>query len=140
MTSRELDTSTEVSGPHAFAIRERAPSSEAPPASIASSPASVTIAIRPFVGWTAVDMQVICVRRQEEILKIGNLAQALGWAAGLLFGPPDGLFKFSGPAHNLKIARLNPVPTRLHRFLVVPCATHSAVRRPLRAHSKFSAN
>jgi hypothetical protein len=42
-----------VSGPHAFAVRKPAPSSEAQPASIASSPASVTIAIRPSVGWTA---------------------------------------------------------------------------------------
>jgi hypothetical protein len=52
-SSRRLDTSTEVSGPHAFAVRRQALSSEAQPASIASSPASVTIAIRPFVGWTA---------------------------------------------------------------------------------------
>jgi hypothetical protein len=52
-SSRQLDTSTEVSGPHAFAVRRQALSSEAQPASIASSPASVTIAIRPFVGWTS---------------------------------------------------------------------------------------
>jgi hypothetical protein len=52
-SSRQLDTSTEMSGPHAFAVRKQALSSVAPPASITSSPASVTIAIRPSVGWTA---------------------------------------------------------------------------------------
>jgi hypothetical protein len=39
-----------VSGPHGFAVRRTTPSSEAPPASIASNPASVTIAIRPTEG------------------------------------------------------------------------------------------
>jgi hypothetical protein len=53
---RKLDTSVGVSGPHVFAVREQALSSSAPPPSIASNPASVTIAIRPSVGWTARDI------------------------------------------------------------------------------------
>ena len=48
--SRELDASVGASGPHDFAVRKHAPSSEAPPASIASRPASVTIANRPSIG------------------------------------------------------------------------------------------
>jgi hypothetical protein len=48
--SRKLDTSVGASGPHDFAVHKKAPSSVAPLASIASRPASVTIAIRPSVG------------------------------------------------------------------------------------------
>jgi hypothetical protein len=48
---RQLDAGVEASGPHDFAVRKSAPSSEAQPASIASRPAFVTIAIRPSVGW-----------------------------------------------------------------------------------------
>ena len=47
---RRLDTSVGVSGPHDFAVRETAPFVSALPASIASRPASVTIASRPSVG------------------------------------------------------------------------------------------
>src|SRR6202051_4763393 len=43
---RQLDASVGASGPHDFAVRKQTPSSEAPPASTASRPASVTIAIR----------------------------------------------------------------------------------------------
>jgi hypothetical protein len=43
-----LNASVEASEPHDFAVRKPAPSSEAPPASTASRPALVTIAIRPF--------------------------------------------------------------------------------------------
>ena len=46
----ELDASVGASGPHDFAVRKHAPSSRAPPASTASRPASVTIAIRPSCG------------------------------------------------------------------------------------------
>src|ERR1700761_366146 len=53
---RPLDTSVGVSGPHVFAVREQALSSSAPPPSIASNPASVTIAIRPSMGWTVKDI------------------------------------------------------------------------------------
>ena len=45
-----LDAGVEASEPHDFAVRKSAPSSLAPPASTASRPASVTIAIRPSVG------------------------------------------------------------------------------------------
>jgi hypothetical protein len=48
---RRLDAGVEASGPHDFAVRKQALSSAAPAASTASRPASVTIAIRPFVGW-----------------------------------------------------------------------------------------
>src|SRR5450631_604752 len=47
---RQLDAGVEASGPHDFAVRNTAPSSEAPPASTASHPAFATIMIRPFVG------------------------------------------------------------------------------------------
>ena len=47
---RRFNASVEASGPHDFAVRRHAPSSEAPPASTASLPASVTIAIRPCKG------------------------------------------------------------------------------------------
>jgi len=48
--SARLDASVEASGPHDLAVRKQAPSSEAPLASTASHPASVTIAIRPSSG------------------------------------------------------------------------------------------
>jgi hypothetical protein len=47
---RKLDASVEASGPHDFAVRVQHRSSAVLPASIASRPASVTIAIRPFGG------------------------------------------------------------------------------------------
>jgi hypothetical protein len=47
---RKLDTSIEASGPHDFAVRLQHRSSAVLSASIASRPASVTIAIRPFGG------------------------------------------------------------------------------------------
>jgi hypothetical protein len=43
----KLDASVEASGPHDFAVREKALSSKAPLASTAFRLASVTIAIRP---------------------------------------------------------------------------------------------
>jgi hypothetical protein len=49
-TSAKLDASVGASGPHDFAVPGSAPSSEALPTSIASRPASVTIASRPSVG------------------------------------------------------------------------------------------
>jgi hypothetical protein len=49
----KLDTSVGVSGPHDFAVRSSAIRLLTLLASIASNPASVTIAKRPFVGWTA---------------------------------------------------------------------------------------
>jgi hypothetical protein len=48
---RRLDASVGASGPHDFAVRRKAPSSSAPPASTASHPAFVTIMIRPSLGW-----------------------------------------------------------------------------------------
>jgi hypothetical protein len=47
---RRLNAGVEASGPHDFAVRTLALSSAAPPASTASHPASVTIAIRPSGG------------------------------------------------------------------------------------------
>ena len=47
---KNLNASVEASEPHDFTVRKQAPSSEAPPASTASRPASVTIASRPSVG------------------------------------------------------------------------------------------
>jgi hypothetical protein len=48
---RKLDASVEAPGPHDFAVRKITRSSAAQLASTASRPASVTIAIRPLVGW-----------------------------------------------------------------------------------------
>src|ERR1700692_171365 len=50
MFPRRLYAGVEASGPHDFAVRRQALSSVAPPASTASHPASVTIAIRPSCG------------------------------------------------------------------------------------------
>ncbi|MEY2394527.1 MAG: hypothetical protein QOF94_872, partial [Acidobacteriaceae bacterium] len=57
---RQLDAGVEASGPHDFAVRKSAPSSDPPCHHVARltlprpphpHPASVTIAIRPSVGW-----------------------------------------------------------------------------------------
>ena len=56
---RQLDISVGISGPHDFAVRRHAPSSEAPPASIASRPAFVTIASCPSVGRDVRNLPVI---------------------------------------------------------------------------------
>src|ERR1700743_2590789 len=64
--SRQLDASVEASGPHDFAVRKNALSSEAPPASTASRPASVTIATRPSVGRDAADVNLIWVRCERK--------------------------------------------------------------------------
>ena len=78
--SAKLDASVGASGPHDFAVRKLTPSSEAPLASTASRPASVTIAIRPSVGWDS-----------------GVYATDLGQAASTiseiqkLFPPPPGI-------------------------------------------------
>jgi hypothetical protein len=45
-----LDAGVEASGPHDFAVRKRAPSSEALPASTASRPALMTLRNAPRVG------------------------------------------------------------------------------------------
>jgi hypothetical protein len=50
---RRLDAGVEASGPHDFAVRVSTVRQPALPASTASRPASVTIAIRPSVGWDA---------------------------------------------------------------------------------------
>src|ERR1700730_12213579 len=63
---RELDASVGASGPHDFAVRKSAPSSLAPPASTASRPASVTIAIRPSGERDGGDIEVIWVKREAE--------------------------------------------------------------------------
>jgi hypothetical protein len=47
---RRLDAGVEASGPHDFAVRVSTVRQPALPASTASRPASVTIAIRPCVG------------------------------------------------------------------------------------------
>jgi hypothetical protein len=50
MNSRQLDAGVEASGPHDFAVREKAPSSLAPPASTASRPTSMTLRNAPLSG------------------------------------------------------------------------------------------
>jgi hypothetical protein len=49
-TSAKLDTGVEAPGPHDFAVRRKAPSSLAQPASTASRPAFRDVAQRPSVG------------------------------------------------------------------------------------------
>ena len=64
---RQLDTSVGASGPHDFAVRKLAHSSVALPASTASRPAFVTIAIRPSDrDGTAAYVKVIWVRREQK--------------------------------------------------------------------------
>jgi hypothetical protein len=63
---RQLDASVGASGPHDFAVRKHTLSSEAPPASTASRPASVTIASAPVWDRTAMDIDLIWVRREAE--------------------------------------------------------------------------
>ena len=62
----QLDTSVGASGPHDFAVREHAPSSEAPLASTASRLTSVTIAKRPSERRDARNMDLIWVERETE--------------------------------------------------------------------------
>jgi hypothetical protein len=61
-----FDAGVEASGPHDFTVRAGAVRLAAPPASKASRPASVTIAIRPFVGWDEYGYEVIWVRRKQK--------------------------------------------------------------------------
>jgi hypothetical protein len=63
----QFDASVGASGPHDFAVRKRAPSSEAPPASTASRPASVTIAIRPSRGTRRWGYKSDLLQRRTEI-------------------------------------------------------------------------
>jgi hypothetical protein len=58
--SAKLDSSVEASGPHDFAVRVCAIRQERSPASIASRPAFVTIAKRPFEEQNARIVKVIC--------------------------------------------------------------------------------
>src|SRR5579872_3156203 len=61
----QLDASVGASGPHGFAVRRIAPSSEAPPASIASRPTLVTIRETPLDwGGTADSLLLFLPRRQ----------------------------------------------------------------------------
>jgi hypothetical protein len=70
---RQLDAGVEASGPHDFAVRKRALSSVALPASTASRPALVTCATPLFRDRTAVVVEVIWVNREEEYFS------KLGW-------------------------------------------------------------
>src|SRR5215212_3601812 len=63
---RKLDASVEASEPHDFAVRLQHRSSAVLPASIASRPASVTIASRPLGGTRRRGFEVIWVRREPK--------------------------------------------------------------------------
>src|SRR4051812_44456592 len=68
----KLDASVEASRPHDFAVRVQHHSSKAPPASIASRPASVTIAIRPSVGQDRGIRKVFRLRKTTKLfLRMG---------------------------------------------------------------------
>jgi hypothetical protein len=72
---RRLDASVGASGPHGFVVRRTAPSSEAPPASIASNPASVTIAIRPSEGLDSAGCRSDLRRKGMKIFLRGGTGQ-----------------------------------------------------------------
>src|SRR5712672_1513178 len=63
---RRLDASVEASGPHDFAVRKPCAFVKAPPASTASHPASVTIAIRPSVGQDDANLALIWGGRERK--------------------------------------------------------------------------
>src|SRR5579863_7395064 len=67
----QLDASVGASGPHGFAVRRIAPSSEAPPASTASRPTLVTIR-ETSLDWgrTADSLLLFLPRRQAKFRKI----------------------------------------------------------------------
>ena len=75
-TCRELDTSNAMPGPHAFSVRNKALSSEAPLASTASCPASVTISSRPSGGQDQIAILLLLPSRQAKFLKFRNLVVA----------------------------------------------------------------
>src|SRR3984893_15742086 len=64
--SRQLNASVGASGPHDFAVRKPAPSSEAPPASTASRLAFVTIASRPSVRRDGGFLKLILAKPKAE--------------------------------------------------------------------------
>ena len=80
-TIRKLDASVEASGPHDFAVRKPARSSVAPPASIASHPASVTIAIRPSDRDGIARILVLIWGRdqQRRLRQIGTTGKSAFW-------------------------------------------------------------
>src|SRR3954451_10182148 len=63
---RKLDASVEASEPHDFAVRFQRRSSAVLSASIASRPASVTIASAPLVGRDGGISEVIWVERERD--------------------------------------------------------------------------
>jgi hypothetical protein len=86
-TSAKLDASVGASGPHDFAVRKLALSSEAPLASTASRPAFVTIAKRPSVGTgRRINKTVSTERRNEIFFSAGMDRKSLGSPIDL----PDG--------------------------------------------------
>src|SRR4051794_11820004 len=70
---RKLDASVEASEPHDFAVRVQHRSSAVLPASIASRPASVTIANRPFGGTRRRGFEVIWVRPRTKLFSLLGL-------------------------------------------------------------------
>ena len=86
---RRLDASVEASGPHDFAVRKHAPSSEAPFTSTASHPASVTIAIRPSVGWDGGEYgSDLGPARREIFFAMGLDRYVTDLPVGQITGPP----------------------------------------------------
>ena len=83
---RQLDASVGTSGPHDFAVRRSAPSSEAPPASTASRPAFVTIASRPSKGTGPNRYNAVSTWSSREISENQKLTVQFvipGWSEGL---------------------------------------------------------
>jgi hypothetical protein len=110
---RQLDASVGASGPHDFAVRKHAPSSEAPPASTASRPASVTIASRPSVGRDRIEIFLFLPGRQA---KFGN-SEIAGATSRRLpcdrsacsrYSSVEAGWRSSGPLYDRRLLRPQP--------------------------------
>jgi hypothetical protein len=123
---RRLDASVGASGPHDFAVRESAPSSEAPPASTASRPASVTIASRPSVGRDRIDIFLLLPRRQAKFRKIRNWPDCVGRVRRLVRRSS----KSGGGSRNPPWSTHPAGPREISRSL--SSGAHRATRWPIR--------
>ena len=116
---RQFDASVEASGPHDFAVRKHAPSSEAPFASTASLPASVTIAIRPCKGRDGGSCKFDLGPRRSRIF----LQKGLDTRIGKL---PDGQIRC--PVVLASLASVRVAPNYITAFSITGCRRGEPVR------------
>jgi hypothetical protein len=106
---RKLDASVGASGPHDFAVRRHAPSSEAPPASTASRPAFVTIASRPSKGTGPNRYNAASTWPSSEISEIQKLTiKVPSFRDGALAPSPESRDSPSAIAHRSSMLRIAP--------------------------------